>query len=55
MVCGCRYALYRSIQAGKRAEVALILENPADWEYWIRLNTVIEYFGLPIDTWEVGS
>jgi|APSaa5957512622_1039677.scaffolds.fasta_scaffold29794_2 hypothetical protein len=44
-------ALYYSIQTGKRAGVVLILEKPGDYKYWIRLNTVIEHFGLPIDTW----
>jgi hypothetical protein len=44
-------ALYYSIQTGKRAGVVLILENKDDYKYWIRLNTIIEHFGLPIDTW----
>jgi hypothetical protein len=30
----------------------LILERPTDRKYWIRLNSVIQHFGLPIDTWE---
>ena len=46
-------ALYYSIQTGKRAGVVLILENPKDRKYWIRLNTVIQHFGLPIDTWKI--
>jgi hypothetical protein len=44
--------LYYSIQTGKRAGVVLILEEEADRKYWIRLNSVIEHFNLPIDTWE---
>lgn len=48
-------ALYYSIQTGKRAGVVLILERPGDYRYWIRLNTVIEHYGLPIDTWKVGA
>ena len=47
------YFLCYSIQTGKRAEVAFILEKETDWRYWIRLNTVIEHFKLHIDTWEV--
>ena len=43
-------ALYYSIQTGKRAGVVLILEKPTDRKYWIRLNSVIQHFGLPIDT-----
>jgi hypothetical protein len=47
-------ALYYSIQTGKRASVVLILEKPGDYKYWIRLNTVIDHFGLAIDTWKTG-
>ena len=28
-------------------------QKETDRKYWIRLNSVIEHFGLPIDTWEV--
>ncbi len=34
-------SLYYSIQTGKKAGIALILEKPSDYKYWIRLNTVI--------------
>jgi hypothetical protein len=44
-------ALYYSIQTGKRAGVVLILEKQKDYKYWIRLNTIIDHYGLPIDTW----
>ena len=47
-------ALYYSIQTGKRAGVVLILEKQKDYKYWIRLNTIIEHYGLPIDVWKVG-
>jgi len=47
-------ALYYSIQTGKRAGVVLILEKPGDYKYWIRLNTVIDHYGLAIDTWKTG-
>jgi len=47
-------ALYYSIQTGKRAGVVLILEKDSDYKYWIRLNTIIEHFKLPIDTWKTG-
>ena len=45
-------ALYYSIQTGKRAGIVLILEKQKDYKYWIRLNTIIEHYGLPIDTME---
>ena len=35
--------------------IVLILESMKDRKYWIRLNTTIEHFNLPIDTWDVGS
>jgi len=47
-------ALYYSIQTGKRAGVVLILEKDSDYKYWIRLNTIIEHFKLPIDTWKTA-
>jgi hypothetical protein len=48
-------SLYYSLQPGKKAGVVLILENVKDRKYWIRLNTTIEHFNLPIDTWNVGN
>jgi hypothetical protein len=47
-------SLYYSIQTGKKAGIALILEKPSDYKYWIRLNTVIAENDLKIDTWQVG-
>ena len=46
-------ALYYSLQTGKRAGIVLILEKPADRKYFIRLNSMIEHFKLPVDTWEM--
>jgi hypothetical protein len=46
---------YYAIQTGKKAGIVLILETVKDRKYWIRLNTTIEHFNLPIDTWSVGS
>lgn len=48
-------ALYYAIQTGKKAGVVLILEKQSDYKYWIRLNTIINHYALPIDTWKVGS
>jgi len=44
-----------SIQTKNKAGIVLILENIKDIKFWIRLNTTIEHFNLPIDTWAVGS
>jgi len=46
-------SLYYSLQTGKKAGIVLILEKPEDYKYWIRLNTTIDHFGLPIQTWKM--
>lgn len=48
-------SLHYSLQTGKRAGIVLILEKKKDRRYWIRLNSVIMQFDLPIDTWAVGE
>ena len=45
-------SLYYSLQTGKRAGIVLIVENDDDLRYWFRLNSVVQHFGLPIDTWK---
>lgn len=47
-------SLYYGVQTGKRPGIVLILENPTDYRYFIRLNTTIKHFDLPIDTWKIG-
>jgi hypothetical protein len=46
---------YYSLQTDKKAGIVLILETMRDRKYWIRLNTTIEHFNLPIDTWNLGN
>ena len=46
---------YYAIQTGKKAGIVLILETMKDRKYWIRLNTTIEHFNLPIDTWVIEN
>ena len=46
---------YYSIQTKKKAGIVLILETMKDRKYWIRLNTTIEHFNLPINTWSIGK
>ncbi len=48
-------SLYYSLQPGKKAGIVLILETMKDRKYWIRLNTTIEHFNLPIDTWSIKN
>jgi hypothetical protein len=44
---------YYSLQTDKKPGIVLILETMKDRKYWIRLNTTIEHFELPIDTWVI--
>ena len=44
-------ALFYSMQTGKKAGILLIIEGKAKNKYWIRLNTTIDHFQLPIETW----
>jgi hypothetical protein len=46
---------YYAIQTKKKAGIVLILETMKDRKYWIRLNTTIEHFNLPIDTWSIRN
>ena len=46
---------YYALQTGKKAGIVLILETIKDRKYWIRLNTTIRHFSMPIDTWNVGN
>jgi hypothetical protein len=47
-------SLYYSLQTNKKAGIVLILETPTDHKYWLRLNSTVKHFGLPIDTWTTG-
>ena len=48
-------ALYYSLQTSKRAGIVLILEEPKDRKYFIRLNSTIQHFGLPFNNWEMAG
>ena len=46
-------SLYYSLQTGKRAGIVLIIKRQKHYKYWIRLNSAIDHFQLPIDTWMI--
>jgi len=46
---------YYALQTGKKAGVVLVLETVKDRKYWLRLNSTIQHFNMPIDTWNVGN
>jgi len=48
-------SLYYSLQTGRRAGIVLIIETPEERRFWIRLNTTINHFNLPIDAWSMGE
>jgi hypothetical protein len=48
-------SLYYGLQTGKTPGVVLILEEEKDDKYWLRLNTTVEHYDLPIDTWSTSE
>jgi hypothetical protein len=48
-------SVYYTLQTGKKARIVLVLAAMKDRKYWIRLNTTIQHFDLPIDSWNVGN
>lgn len=44
-------SLNYALQTNKKAGIVLILESQNDYKFWIRLNTVIDHFNLPVKTW----
>ena len=46
-------ALHYAAHTGKQAGIVLILERKKDCKYLIRLNSVIQYYKLPIDVWTI--
>ncbi|WP_034632726.1 hypothetical protein [Maridesulfovibrio bastinii] len=46
-------SLYYAAMTGKRAGVGLIIEDYRELRFWLRLQTVIKKYKLPIDSWIV--
>ncbi len=42
-----------SFETNKKAGIVLILQRESDLKYWYKLNSVINNFNLPIDTWKI--
>jgi hypothetical protein len=47
-------SLWYAMQTGKNAGIVLILEGTRQNKYWIRLNSVILQYKLPIQAFRVG-
>ncbi|WP_020208255.1 hypothetical protein [Gilvimarinus chinensis] len=50
---GIGQALNYAFQTNKKAGIALILRDKGDYRYWIQLNSVIDYYDLPITPWKI--
>lgn len=48
-------SLHYAMLSGKRAGVVMILKKSEDEKYWQRLNTLIDFYGMPIDTWRINQ
>lgn len=46
-------ALYYGLQTGKTSGVVLILDGEKDYRYWMRMNSTIQHYKLPIETWKM--
>jgi len=42
-----------SIETMKKPGIVLILKSDKDYKYWIKLNSVIDHYKLPITTWKI--
>jgi hypothetical protein len=48
-------AMYYGLQTGKLPGIVLILESKKDNIFWIRLNSTILHYRLPIKTWKIEN
>ena len=42
-----------AFETNKKAGIVLIMRKKSDNKYWIKLNSIIDYYSLPVDTWKV--
>lgn len=47
-------SLYYALQTGRKPGVVLILENPHERRYWIRLHTVLRENDINAQTWKMA-
>ena len=41
-----------AFETNKKAGIVLILRKQSDNKYWIKLNSIIDYYNLPVDVWK---
>lgn len=42
-----------AFETNKRAGIVLILKNQGQYKHWLKLNSIIDHYQLPIDTWKI--
>lgn len=47
-------SLNYALQLNRRAGILLILENASDYKYYVRVNSIIKHFNLPIDVYTIS-
>jgi len=48
-------SLFYGFQTGKQPGIVLILESIHDRTFWLRLNSTIDHYHLPIKTWVIEN
>lgn len=44
-----------AFETNERAGVVLILKDQQDYKYWIKLNSIVDHYQLPVDTWKIEA
>ena len=44
-----------AFETNKKAEIVLVVEYSSDYKYLIKLNSIIQHYKLPIDTWFINE
>ena len=47
-------SLNYALQFNKRAGILLILESSSDYKYFVRVNSIVKHFNLPIDVYTIS-
>ena len=42
-----------AIETNRTPGIVLIIENKKGYKYWIKLNSVVTFYGLPIQLWMI--
>lgn len=48
-------SLNYGFQFNRKAGIVLILESQADYKYFLRVNSIIEHYKLPIQVWTIDA